>query len=161
MPSFDIVSRTDLPEVDNALNAMRREIDQRFDFKGSNCSIERDDTELTILADDDLKLRQMHELLKGHLTRRKVDAGALEFKKEEKAAGQSVRQQVVVRQGVPQDLAKKIVKAVKGSKLKVQVAIQGDQLRVTGKKRDDLQSAIDLVKGMKNELPLQYVNFRD
>ena len=161
MPSFDIVSETEMPEVDNALNAMKREMDQRFDFKGAKCSIEREGEMLTILADDDLKLRQMHELLKGHLTRRKVDAGALEFKAQEKAAGQSVRQQVVVRQGVPQDLAKKIVKAVKGSKLKVQVAIQGDQLRVTGKKRDDLQDAIAMVKDMKLDLPLQYVNFRD
>lgn len=161
MPSFDIVSETEMPEVDNALNAMRREMDQRFDFKGAKCSIEREGDVLTILADDELKLRQMHELLKGHLTRRKVDAGALEFKAQEKAAGQSVRQQAVVRQGVPQDLAKKIVKAVKGSKLKVQVAIQGDQLRVTGKKRDDLQDAIAMVKDLQLDLPLQYVNFRD
>ena len=161
MPSFDIVSRTDLPEVDNAINAMRREIDQRFDFKGSNCSIERDDAMLTILADDDLKLRQMHELLKGHLTRRKVDAGALDFQEPEKAAGQSVRQKVVVRQGVPSELSKKIVKEIKAAKMKVQVAIQGDELRVTGKKRDDLQAAIQTVKGMKLDLPLQYVNFRD
>lgn len=161
MPSFDIVSRTELPEVDNALNAMRREIDQRFDFKGSSCSIERDGETLTILADDDLKLRQMHELLKGHLTRRKVDAGALEFKDPQKAAGQSVRQQVVVRQGVPTDMAKQIVKEVKGRKMKVQVAIQGDELRVTGKKRDDLQAAIQTVKDMGLDLPLQYTNFRD
>ena len=161
MASFDIVSRTDLPEVDNALNAMRREIDQRFDFKGSNCSIERDEAVLTILADDDLKLRQMHELLKAHLTRRKVDAGALAFNEPEKAAGQSVRQKVEVRQGLPQELSKKIVKEIKAAKLKVQVAIQGDELRVTGKKRDDLQSAIQAVKAMKLDLPLQYVNFRD
>ena len=161
MPSFDIVSRTELPEVDNALNAMRREIEQRFDFKGSKCSIERNDQELTILADDELKLRQMHELLKGHLTRRKVDAGALDFKEPEKAAGQSLRQKVIVQQGIAQDIAKKIVKEMKGSKLKVQVAIQGDELRVTGKKRDDLQAAIQAVKGMGFDLPLQYVNFRD
>ncbi|MCG8360823.1 MAG: YajQ family cyclic di-GMP-binding protein [Kiloniellales bacterium] len=161
MPSFDIVSRTELPEVDNALNALHREIGQRFDFKGSKCSIERENEVLTILADDDMKLRQMHELLKGHLTRRKVDAGALEFKDPEKAAGQSVRQKVIVRQGVPQDLAKKIVKEVKASKMKVQVAIQGDELRVSGKKRDDLQSAIQMVKDMGLDLPLQYVNFRD
>ena len=161
MPSFDIVSRTELPEVDNALNAMRREIEQRFDFKGSKCSIEREDTLLTILADDDLKLRQMHELLKGHLTRRKIDAGALEFQEPEKAAGQSLRQKIVVRQGVPTELGKKIVKEIKASKLKVQVAIQGEELRVTGKKRDDLQAAIQAVKAMKLDLPLQYVNFRD
>ncbi len=161
MPSFDIVSRTDLTEVDNALNALTREIGQRFDFKGSKSSIARENEVLTILADDDMKLRQMHELLKGHLTRRKVDAGALEFKDPEKAAGQSVRQKVVVRQGVPQDLAKKIVKEVKASKMKVQVAIQGDELRVSGKKRDDLQDAIQMVKDMNLGLPLQYVNFRD
>ncbi len=161
MPSFDIVSQTELTEVDNALNALTRELTQRFDFKGSKCSIERDKEVLTILADDDLKLRQMHELLKGHLTRRKVDAGALEFKDPEKAAGQSVRQKILVRQGVPQDLAKKIVKTLKSGKLKVQVAIQGDQLRVTGKKRDDLQGAIQTVKDMGLDLPLQYVNMRD
>ena len=161
MPSFDIVSKTELPEVDNALNAMRREIEQRFDFKGSKCSIERNDQELTILADDDLKLRQMHELLKGHLTRRKVDAGALDFQDPEKAAGQSLRQKVIVRQGIAQPIAKKIVKEMKGSKLKVQVAIQGDELRVSGKKRDDLQAAIQAVKAMGLDLPLQYVNFRD
>ena len=161
MPSFDIVSRADLAEVDNALNNLRREIDQRFDFKNSKCSIERQDETMTILADDDLKLRQMRELLQGHLTRRKIEAGVLDYQTPENAAGQSMRQVVKVRQGVDRELSKKIVKEIKGSKLKVQVAIQGDELRVTGKKRDDLQSAIDLVKGMKNELPLQYVNFRD
>lgn len=161
MPSFDIVSRADLSEVDNALNNMRREIEQRFDFKNSKCSIERKDETLTILADDELKLRQMRELLQGHLTRRDIEAGVLDYQTAENAAGQSMRQVVKVRQGVDRELSKKIVKEVKGSKLKVQVAIQGDELRVTGKKRDDLQATIDLVKGMKNELPLQYVNFRD
>ena len=161
MPSFDIVSQTDLAEVDNALGAMKREMGQRFDFKGSKSSIEREKDVLTILADDELKMKQMHELLKGHLTRRQVEASALDFKPPEKAAGQSVRQKAQVHQGVPQDVAKKIVKAVKDAKLKVQVAIQGDQLRVTGKKRDDLQDAIALVKGLKLELPLQYENFRD
>lgn len=161
MPAFDIVSKTDLSEVDNALGNMRREIGQRFDFKGSNCSIERKDAELVILADDELKLKQMHELLQGHLARRKVDAGVLDYRPPEKAAGQAVRQTVRVKQGIDQDLARRIVKAVKGSKLKVQVAIQGDELRVSGKKRDELQSAIALVKEMKLELPLQYINFRD
>lgn len=161
MPSFDIVSETDLSEVDNAVNGIRREIGQRFDFKNSKCTIEREDTTLTIVADDDLKLRQMHELLKTHLTRRKVDAGALEFKDPEKAAGTMVRQVVTVRQGVGTDLGRKIVKHLKSSKLKVQVAIQGDQLRVTGKKRDDLQETISMVKEMKPDQPLQYVNFRD
>jgi uncharacterized protein YajQ (UPF0234 family) len=108
-----------------------------------------------------MKLRQLQEMLKGHLTRRQVDAGVLDFKEPEKAAGQSVRQTVRIRQGIEQDLAKKVVKSIKDSKMKVQVAIQGDELRVTGKKRDDLQSTIELVKKLNLGLPLQYVNFRD
>jgi hypothetical protein len=161
MPSFDIVSKTEITEVDNALNGMRREIETRFDFKGSKCTIERKENVLTILADDSLKLKQMHELLKTHMTRRKLDSGALEFKEVEKASGNSVRQVVNVKQGLDQTLAKKIVKAIKDGKLKVQAAIQGDELRISGKKRDDLQEAIALVKGLKIEQPLQYVNFRD
>lgn len=161
MPSFDIVSKTDLAEVDNALNGMKREIDTRFDFKGSKCSIERKDNTITIIADDDLKLKQMHELLKGYFARRKLDPGALEFKDPEKAAGSTLRQQVIVKQGIDSALAKRIVKELKDSKIKVQAAIQGDELRVSGKKRDDLQAAIAHVKNMKIEQPLQYVNFRE
>ena len=160
MPSFDITSKTDVNEVDNALNGITREISQRFDFKGSDCSIERNDNEITILADDDLKLKQMHELLKVHFTRRKLDPGACEFKATEKASGNKVRQVIVIKQGIDKELAKKIVKEIKGSKLKVQVAIQGDELRVNGKKLDDLQAAIAHVKGMGIEQPLQYDNFR-
>ena len=161
MPSFDIVSKTDLAEVDNALHGMVREIGQRFDFKGSKCTVERLENVLTVNADDALKLKQMHELLKTHLTRRKLDAGALEFKEPEKATGNTVRQTVIVRQGVAADLAKRIVREIKDGKLKVQVAIQGDELRVSGKKRDDLQAAIQLVRGLKIEQPLQYLNFRE
>ncbi len=161
MPSFDIVSKTDLAEVDNALANIAREIDTRFDFKGSKCTIERKDDTLTLQADDGLKLKQMHELLTTHLTRRKHDPGALEYKDPEKASGDSVRQTILVKQGVDRELAKRLVKEVKDAKLKVQVAVQGDELRVTGKKRDDLQAAIQHVKGMKLEFPLQYVNFRD
>ena len=161
MPSFDVVSKTDVHEVDNALDGVRREVGQRFDFKGAKCSIERAENIVTILADDDLKLKQMHELLRVHLTRRKLDAGALEFGKVEKAAGNSVRQEVTIRQGIDKELAKRIVKAVKDSKSKVQVAIQGDELRVTAKKIDDLQATIRLIKELNIELPLQYLNFRD
>jgi cyclic-di-GMP-binding protein len=161
MPSFDIVSKTDMAEVDNALNNIRREIETRYDFKGSNCRIELTDPTITIHADDDLKLKQMHELLQMHLTRRKVDAGVLDYQTPENSAGQSVRQTVVVRQGIDKELAKKLVKQIKGSKIKAQVAIQGDELRVTGKKRDDLQEVIAFCKGLKFELPLQYINFRD
>ena len=161
MPSFDIVSKTEIAEIDNAIQGMRREIETRFDFKGSKCTIERKDNVLTMVADDDMKLRQMQELLKGYVTRRKLDAGALEFKDPERASGNAVRQEVVIKQGIDQKLAKEIVKAIKDAKLKVQAAIQGDELRITGKKRDDLQDAIALVRGLKIEQPLQYVNFRD
>ena len=161
MPSFDIVSKTDLSEVENALQNMMREMAQRYDFKGSKCEISRKDHEITILADDDLKLRQMHELLQGHLARRKIDAGVLSYKEPEQAAGQSVRQIAMIREGVDRELAKEVVKSIKGTKLKVQVAIQGDELRVTGKKRDDLQAVMSHVEDMDTELPLQFVNFRD
>ena len=161
MPSFDIVSKVDMAEVDNAINGMKREMDNRFDFKGSKCSIERNDGEIVLLAEDDMKLRQMQEMLKGYATKRGVDAGALDFQKPEAAAGQSQRQRVTVREGISTELAKKIVKSIKGTKLKVQVAIQGDELRVTGKKRDDLQDAIAHVKDMGLDQPTQYVNFRD
>jgi uncharacterized protein YajQ (UPF0234 family) len=161
MPSFDIVSKTDLSEVDNALNGVTREIAQRYDFKGAHCSVERLENDLTILADDDIKLKQMHELLAIHLIRRKVDPAALDYGKVEKAAGSTVRQVVTVRQGIDRELAKRIVKAIKDSKVKVQAAVQGDELRVSGKKIDDLQAVIALVKGLKIEQPLQYLNFRD
>ncbi|MGQ9371457.1 YajQ family cyclic di-GMP-binding protein [Azospirillum sp. ST 5-10] len=162
MPSFDIVSKTDLQEVDNALAGVRREIEQRFDFKGSRCTVERTDHAILVAADDEPKLEQMHELLRVHMTRRKVDANFLDFSaKVEKAAGSTLRHTVTVREGIAQDLAKRIVKSIKDSKMKVQVAIQGDELRVSGKKRDDLQDAIQHVRAMKIEQPLQYVNFRD
>jgi uncharacterized protein YajQ (UPF0234 family) len=161
MPSFDIVSKLDLAEVDNALAGMTREIATRFDFKGSKCTIERQEGALTVNADDDLKLKQMHELLKTYLTRRKVDAAALEFKTPEKASGNTVRQTIELKQGIDKDLGKRLVREIKDSKLKVQVAIQGDELRVTGKKRDDLQEAIAHIRALKIEQPLQYVNFRE
>jgi cyclic-di-GMP-binding protein len=161
VPSFDIVSRIDLAEVDNAVSGISREITTRFDFKGSKCTVERNDGELLILADDELKLKQMHELLKVHMTRRKVEPGALDFRQPEKASGNRLRQTVVLRQGVGADLARQLIREIKDKKLKVQVSVQGDELRVTGKKRDDLQEAIAAVRGLKLEQPLQYLNFRD
>ena len=161
MPSFDIVSRVDLAEVDNALAGINREIATRFDFKGSKCSIERKEGEITLIADDDLKLKQVHELLKVHLTRRKVEPGSLDYKTPEKAAGNTVRQTVTLRQGIDAELARRLVREMKDSKLKVQAAVQGGELRVTGKKRDDLQAAITAIRGLKIEQPLQYVNFRE
>ena len=162
MPSFDIVSKTDVHELDNAIAGVRREIETRFDFKGSHCTIERTEDDIAIVADDQTKLNTLHELLRMHTTRRKLEASALDFsKKPERAAGDTLRHVVTVKQGIAQDLAKSIVKSIKDSKMKVQVSIQGDELRVTGKKRDDLQEAIQHVRGMKIEQPLQYVNFRD
>lgn len=161
MPSFDIVSKTDLAEVDNALANLVREMGQRYDFKGSQSRIERKEAEITIHADDDLKLKQVHELLQGHLARRKIDAKVIDYKPAEKAAGQAVRQKAMIRQGIDKDLARRLVKEIKDAKFKVQVAIQGDELRVTSKKRDDLQAVIQHIKGLSLEQPLQYVNFRD
>ena len=161
MPSFDIVSKTDLAEVDNAIQGVVREIGTRFDFKGSKCSVERKELLITPLADDDMKLRQMQELMKGYMVRRKLDASALEFKDPQAASGNTLRQEVTIKQGIDQTLAKRIVKEIKDSKMKVQVSIQGDELRVSGKKKDDLQDAIAFVRAMKIEQPLQYQNFRD
>jgi len=161
MPSFDIVSKTDLAEVDNALAGITREVAQRFDFKGSKCSVERKDQIITVLADDDAKLKQMHELLKVHFTRRNVDPKALDYKTVEKASGNTVRQQIRIKDGIEKDLAKTLVKEIKDSKIKVQVSIQGDELRVTGKKRDELQETIALLRKLEVDQPLQYINFRD
>jgi uncharacterized protein YajQ (UPF0234 family) len=161
VPSFDIVSRVDLAEVDNAIMGMTREIATRFDFKGSKCTVARDEGVLNLRADDDLKLKQMHELLRVHLTRRKVEPGALEYRPPEKASGNTVRQSILLRQGIGADLARRLVREIKDQKLKVQVAVQGEELRVAGKKRDDLQAAIAAVRGLKLEQPLQYLNFRD
>jgi len=161
VPSFDIVSRIEVAEVDNALAGITREIGTRFDFKGSKCKIERQEGVLNVIADDELKLKQVHELLKVHLTRRKVDPAALEYKAAEKASGNALKQTILVRQGVDANLAKQLIREIKDSKLKVQASVQGDELRITGKKRDDLQAAIAVVRGMKIEQPLQYINFRD
>ena len=161
MPSFDVVSEVDLAEAENAIANVMREIGTRYDFKGSKSSVEIKDGVITILADDDLKLKQIHEILQGNMQKRGIEAGSLDYQKVEQAAGQSVRQNVTLRQGLDKELAKKITKAIKGEKMKVQVAIQGEELRVTGKKRDDLQEAIAFMKAMKLEQPLQYKNFRD
>jgi len=161
LPSFDIVSRVDLAEVDNAVAGINREIATRFDFKGSKCTIARHEGEMQLVADDDLKLKQLHELLKVHLTRRKVEPGALEYGNPEKAAGNTVRQTIVLRQGIDATLGRQLMREIKDSKLKVQPAVQGGELRITGKKRDDLQAAITLIRGLKIEQPLQYVNFRE
>lgn len=161
MPSFDIVSKTDLAEVQNAIDGVLREVSNRFDFKGSKSTIERKENEITIQTEDKTKLAQLQEMLKGYFVRRKLDPGALDWGKEQDAGGMTMRQVVTVKQGIDQELAKKIVRTIKDSKMKVQPSIQGDELRVSGKKLDDLQAAIALIKSQNIEQPLQYVNFRD
>ncbi|GJL95411.1 MAG: UPF0234 protein [Hyphococcus sp.] len=161
MPSFDVVSEVDRAEAENAVQNVTREIATRYDFKGSKSTIEIADGVITIFADDDMKLRQMHEILQGNMQKRGIEPGSLDYQKEEPAAGQSVRQRVLLKEGIAKELAKDIVKKIKGEKLKVQSAIQGDELRITGKKRDDLQAVIAFLKGLKIEQPLQYKNFRD
>ncbi|MEM6413372.1 MAG: YajQ family cyclic di-GMP-binding protein [Pseudomonadota bacterium] len=161
MPSFDIVSEVDIAEADNAVQNVMREIGTRFDFKGSKSTLEMKEGVITISADDDLKLRQMHEILQGNMQKRGIEPGSLDYQKVEQAAGQSVRQEVRLRQGIDKELAKRIVKEIKGGKYKVQAAIQGDELRITGKKRDDLQTVIGFVKDLKIDQPLQFKNFRD
>ena len=148
-------------EVDNAVNGVKRQIKQRFDLAGTKCDVERNENSLTITADDNMKLNQLHDLLRQNLASRNVDAKALDFGKPENASGDSLRQQVMIKQGIDQDLARKINKAVKGSKMKVQITIKGSELHVSGKKRDELQETITFIKNMDTDQPLQYVNFRD
>ena len=161
MPSFDVVSEVDWQEVKNAVNQANKEITNRFDFKGSNAKIEDSDPKLTLSGDDDFKVGQMLEILQLKLAKRSVDLGCLDKGEvKESPTGKAV-QEVVVRQGIDTDLARKIVKLIKIQKLKVQASIQGNQVRVTGKKRDDLQQTITFLKEQNLGLPLQYTNFRD
>ena len=148
MPSFDVVSRTDLMEVDNAVNGVLREIKQRFDLAGTKCNISRSSDTLTVNADDRMKLQQMEDLFRKYLARRNVDQRAFEFKEPQNAEGGSLRQAIFITQGIDGDLGRRINKAVKGSKLNVQIAIQGTELRVLAKKRDDLQATIAFIKEM-------------
>lgn len=161
MPSFDVVSQVDMQEVDNAVNGVVREIGQRFDFKGSDTSVERSEAEIVVVTDDDLKLKQVHDLIKTYFTRRNIDAQSLEFGAVESASGNKVRQKITVKQGIDREMAKKITKAIKDSKMKVQASVQGEEVRITGKKRDDLQEAIAHIKELPLDLPVQFINFRD
>jgi uncharacterized protein YajQ (UPF0234 family) len=161
MPSFDIVSEVNQVEVRNAVDQANREISTRFDFKGSDARVEYDGKALTLFGDDEFKLKQVTDILIAKFAKRQVDIRALDYGTMEKISGSKVKQVVTVRTGVAQELAKKIVKLVKDSKLKVHAAIQGDAVRVSGTKRDDLQSAIALVKKSISDYPLQYQNFRD
>jgi cyclic-di-GMP-binding protein len=161
MPSFDIVSQVDQQEVKNAVEQTNKEISNRFDFKGSDARVEQKDLALTVFADDEFKLGQVLDVLRGRLAKRNVDTRALEPGAVEKISGDKVKRPVTVKVGVPQEKGKQIQKLIKDAKLKVAASIQGDAVRVSGGKKDDLQAAIQLVKKSVADLPIQFINFRD
>lgn len=160
MPSFDVVSEIDEHELANAIDQANREISNRFDFKGSDAKIELTESAMTLIADSDFQVQQMQPIILQKLTKRGIDISCLD-QGEIQTSGQKARQTMSVRQGIDKETASKIVKAIKSSKTKVQAAIQGEQVRVTGKKRDDLQEAIAMLKQVELDLPLQFNNFRD
>jgi uncharacterized protein YajQ (UPF0234 family) len=161
MPTFDIVSEVDKQEVRNAVDQVNKEVSTRFDFRGSDARVEQADYVLTVCADTEFQLDQVQDILSQKLSKRSIDVKCLEFGKVEKVSGNKVKRSVTVKTGVETELAKKIVKLVKDSKLKVQASIQGDSVRVSGAKRDVLQEAIALVKKGISDFPLQFQNFRD
>ena len=161
MPSFDVISKINHQEFDNALANCLREIGNRFDFKGLNISIERKEQVITTLAPDELKLKQVNELLQVHLIRRKVDPRVIVIKNSENAAGSSIRQISELKEGINQENAKKIITDIKKLKLKIQIKIQGEELRVEGKKKDNLQEAMLAIREIDIGLPIEFVNFRD
>jgi len=161
MPSFDIVSQVDRQEVKNAVEQANKEVGNRFDFKGSDARVEQAELALTVFADDEFKLGQVTDVLRGRLAKRNVDVRCLELGAVEKISGDKVKRPVTVKVGVPQDRGKQIQKLLKDAKLKVQASIQGDAVRVSGAKKDELQSALQLVRKSIADLPLQFVNFRD
>lgn len=161
MPSFDAVSKVDTAELTNAVDQANREISQRYDFKGSSANIDRVENLLTLYADSEFQLKQVADILYAKAAKRGIDVSSFDPQKIEAISGDKAKQQVKVKQGIDKELAKKLVKLIKDSGLKVQAAIQGEEVRVSGKKRDDLQSCIALLRQSKLEQPLQFVNFRD
>jgi len=161
MPSFDIVCEANPVEVKNAIEQANKEISNRFDFKGSDARVEQKELELTAYADSDFKLQQVRDVLMGKFAKRGVDARFVKPEDPEKIGGDKVKQKLTIRNGVEQELAKRIVKMLKDSKMKVTASIQGDVVRVTGAKKDNLQEAIALVRQQVTDVPLRYENFRD
>ncbi len=161
MASFDIVSETDMQEMSNAVNQVIKEITTRYDFKGSKASIELVDHNIIVLGDDINKLNTVTEILRAKLVRRKLEPSCLEYNDAEDASGGCKRQEILIKQGVSIELAKSIVKNIKQEKMKVQASIQGDHVRVVGKKRDDLQAVMALMRAMDTDRPLSFTNFRD
>lgn len=158
--SFDVVSRVDRQELDNALNQTRKEIENRFDFKHSKTSIDSDEKKITLISDDELKMRNVVDMLQSKAVRRGIDLKAFELGSVEPAAGGTVRQVVTLRSGIPKDKSKPLLEKIKSLKLKVNAQYQEDQIRVSGKNKDDLQKVIVALRAMEFELPLQFVNYR-
>ncbi|MDA1116746.1 MAG: YajQ family cyclic di-GMP-binding protein [Proteobacteria bacterium] len=161
MPSFDIVSQVNQQEVKNALEQANKEIQNRYDFKGSDARIEQNELALTVFADDEFKLGQVMDVLRQRMAKRNIDVRCLELGAVERISGDKAKRLVTVKTGIAQDKAKEIQKLVKDAKLKVQPSIQGDAVRISGAKKDDLQAAIQLVRQAVTDLPLQFINFRD
>ena len=161
MPSFDVVSQVDRQEVDNAVNQARKEVNQRYDLKNSHSEIELEEDEIRVVSSDEYHVKAVVDVLQSKLVRRNVSLKALVYEKIEPAGGGRAKQKVTVQQGIPIEKAREIVKLIKDAKLKVQAQIQADQVRVSGKKRDDLQAVIQLLKGQDLSLPLQFLNYRD
>ena len=161
MPSFDIVSKTDLAEVDNAINSAMREITTRYDFKNSQSKISRESDEIELIAEDQYKIDQVQQIFRTHLVKRKVSTGAFDFSKIEDAKGGLLRQKSKIIQGIDKEISQKINKIIKNSKLKVQFSIRGEEIRITGQKRDVLQEVIQTIKNLEIKQPLQFINFRD
>lgn len=161
MPSFDIVSEVNRQEVKNAVEQVNKEVSNRFDFKGSDARVEQAELVLTVFADDEFKLGQVLDVLRGRMAKRNIDVRLLEIGAVEKISGDKVKRPVTVKVGVPQDKGKQIQKLIKDAKLKVAASIQGDAVRISGAKKDDLQAAIQLVRKSVTDLPLQFTNFRD
>lgn len=161
MPSFDVVSEANIVEVKNAVDQANKEISTRFDFKGSDARVEQKERELTAYADSEFQLSQVRDVLTGKMVKRNVDVRFLDIGKIEKIGGDKVKQVIKIKNGIESDAAKKIVRIIKDSKTKVQASIQGDAVRVTGAKRDDLQGAIALLRKEVTDLPLEFNNFRD
>ena len=161
MPSFDIVSEVDRQEVKNALEQANKEVQNRYDFKGSDARIEQDELALTVYADDEFKLGQVTDVLRQRMAKRNIDVRCLELGVVEEISGDKAKRLVTVKTGIAQEKAKQIQKLIKDAKLKVQGAIQGDLVRISGAKKDDLQAAIQLVRASVTDIPLQFINFRD
>ena len=161
MPSFDIVSQVDRQEVKNAVEQANKEVANRFDFKGSDARVELAELVLTVFADDEFKLGQVLDVLRGRMAKRNIDIRCIELGAVEKISGDKVKRLVTVKVGVPQEKSKQIQKLVKDAKLKVAPSIQGDAVRISGAKKDDLQAAIQLVRTSVTDIPLQFTNFRD